>query len=125
MKIISAKEAPRAIGPYSQAIKVGNFLFCSGQIGIDPKNGQLVKGLESQVKQALKNLKAVITAAGFNLRNVVKTTLYLKNMADFSCVNEIYKSFFGDHKPARSTIEVSNLPKEALFEIEAIVCKKA
>lgn len=125
MKIISTKKAPAAIGPYSQAIRVDNFLFCSGQIGIDPKTNQLVEGLENQVKQALDNLKAVITSAGFNLKDVVKTTLYLKNIADFSCVNEIYGNFFGNHKPARSTIEASHLPKGALFEIEAIVYKKA
>lgn len=124
MKIISTKKAPAAIGPYSQAIKVDNFLFCSGQIGIDPKTGQLVEGLENQVKQALENLKAVIKAAGFNLKNVVKTTLYLKNIVDFSCINKIYGSFFDDHKPARSTVEVSHLPKEALFEIEAIAYKE-
>ena len=125
MRIISTKKAPAAIGPYSQAIRVDNFLFCSGQIGIDPEKGELVAGLEDQVKQALDNLKAIITAAGFNLKDVVKTTLYLKNIADFSSVNKIYKDYFGNHKPARSTVEVSNLPKGALFEIEAIVYKKA
>ena len=124
MKIILTKKAPVAIGPYSQAIRVDNFLFCSGQIGIDPEKGELVAGLEDQVKQALDNLKTIITAAGFNLKDVVKTTLYLKNIADFSCVNKIYRDFFGDHKPARSTVEVSDLPKGALFEIEAIVYKK-
>ena len=125
MRIISTKKAPAAIGPYSQAIRVDNFLFCSGQIGIDPEKGELVAGLEDQVKQALDNLKTIITAAGFNLKDVVKTTLYLKNIADFSSVNKIYKDYFGNHKPARSTVEVSNLPKGALFEIEAIVYKKA
>lgn len=121
MKTINTDKAPKAIGPYSQAVAVGNFIFCSGQIGINPKTGVLAEGIEEQTKQVLENLKNVIEAAGASLKNVVKTTIYLKNLADFEKVNKIYGEFFGDHRPARATVEVSSLPKGALVEIEAIV----
>jgi len=124
MKTINTNKAPKAIGPYSQAVAAGNFIFCSGQIGIDPKTGVLVEGIEAQTRQVLENLKNVIEAAGVNLKNVVKTTIYLKNLADFEKVNKIYGDFFGDQRPARATVEVASLPKGALIEIEAIVCKK-
>jgi 2-iminobutanoate/2-iminopropanoate deaminase len=124
MKTINTNKAPKAIGPYSQAVVAGDFVFCSGQIGINPKTGVLVEGIEEQTTQVLENLKNVIEAAGASLKNVVKTTIYLKNLVDFEKVNKIYQDFFGEHQPARSTIEVSSLPKGALIEIEAIVCKK-
>lgn len=101
----------------------GNFIFCSGQIGIDPKSGQLVEGVEKQTEQVLKNLEAVLAEAGASLKNIAKTTVYLKNIADFPKMNEVYAKFLGEHKPARATVEVSNLPKGALVEIEAIAMK--
>lgn len=125
MKIISTNKAPAAIGPYSQAIKMGNFLFCSGQIGIDPKTSQLVEGVENQTRQALANLRAIVEAADFSIKNILKTTIYLKSISDFAKVNEIYAAFFGNHKPARATVGVSDLPKGALIEIEAIAFKKS
>lgn len=120
MKSVNSDNAPAAIGPYSQAIATDQYIFCSGQIGIDPNTGELVDGVENQVKQAMNNLQEVLRAAGSSLESVVKTTLFLKNMSDFAKVNEVYGSYFTDHKPARSTVEVSNLPKGALFEIEAV-----
>jgi 2-iminobutanoate/2-iminopropanoate deaminase len=124
MKTINTHNAPKVIGPYSQAVETGDFIFCSGQIGINPKTGVLVEGIEEQTKQVLENLKNVIETAGASLKNVVKTTIYLKNLVDFEKVNKIYQDFFGKHRPARSTIEVSSLPKGALVEIEAIIYKK-
>ncbi len=120
MKYINTKNAPAAIGPYSQAIIAEYFVFCSGQIGIDSKTGELVNGIENQTKQVLKNLEAVLKAAGSDLASVVKTTVFLKNISDFPKMNEVYASFFGNHKPSRATVEVSNLPKNALIEIDAI-----
>jgi 2-iminobutanoate/2-iminopropanoate deaminase len=109
---------PQAIGPYSQAIIAAPFVFCSGQIGIDPETGILVDGIENKTRQALTNLKAVIEQAGSSMDNVVKTTIFLIKMDDFAAVNAIYGEFFSSHLPARSTVEVSNLPKGALIEIE-------
>ncbi len=120
MKYINTKNAPAAIGPYSQAIIANGFVFCAGQIGIDPETGNLVEGLENQTKQVIKNLQAVLKAAGSDLTKVAKTTIFLKDINDFAKVNEIYGSFFTNHKPARGTIGVANLPKGALIEIEAI-----
>lgn len=120
IKLISTKDAPAAIGSYSQAIIANKLIFCSGQIGIDPTTGNLVDGLEKQATQVLNNLKAVLDQAGSGLHKVVKTTVFLKNINDFPKMNEIYGEFFGNHKPARATVEVSNLPKGALVEIEAI-----
>jgi 2-iminobutanoate/2-iminopropanoate deaminase len=111
---------PKAVGPYSPFIKTGNFIFCSGQVGVSPDTNKLVEGIENQTHQALKNVSAVLEEAGSNLDNVVKTTIFLTNINDFAKVNEIYGSYFTKQKPARSTIEVSNLPKGALIEIEAI-----
>jgi 2-iminobutanoate/2-iminopropanoate deaminase len=119
-KIIRTNKAPAALGPYSQAVVANNFIFCSGQIGINPKTGNLAEGIGEQTKQALQNLNEVLIAAGANPDSVVKTTIYLKNMEDFTIVNTIYANFFKDHKPARATVEISSLPKEALIEIEAI-----
>lgn len=123
MKYVSTKNAPAAIGPYSQAIEANGFVFCSGQIGIDPKTGNLAEGLENQTKQIIKNIEAVLKEAGLNLECIVKTTIFLTNINDFAKVNEIYGSFFTNHKPARSTIAVAALPKGALIEIEAIALK--
>lgn len=117
---INTNKAPEAIGPYSQAIVTDNYIYCSGQIGLDPMTGQVVEGLEAQTTQALTNLKSVLEAAGSDLNQVVKTTVFIKNIADFPKVNEIYAHFFEPHKPARSTVEVSNLPKGALIEIDCI-----
>ncbi|KAF9444428.1 YjgF-like protein [Macrolepiota fuliginosa MF-IS2] len=119
--IISTSQAPAAIGPYSQAIKVGSLLFCSGCIPLIPETMQVIEGgVEEQTRQALKNLKAVIEASGSELGKVVKTTVFLKDMNDFVAVNGIYANFFGDHKPARSAVEVARLPKDVLVEVEAI-----
>ena len=120
LKVIQTENAPKAVGPYSQAIAVGDLVFCSGQIGLEPKTGELAIGVEEQTKQALQNLAAVLAEAKCKKDQVAKTTIFLKNISDFKIVNEIYAEFFGEHRPARSTVEVSNLPKGALVEIEAI-----
>ncbi len=120
-EVISTDKASAAIGPYSQAIKVGDFVFTSGQVGIDPATGDLVSWqLRDQVHQVLKNLQAVLEAAGVSLQQVVKTTVFLAHMSDFAEMNGIYTEYFGDNRPARSTIEVARLPKDALVEIEAV-----
>ncbi|TFK17013.1 translation initiation inhibitor [Coprinopsis marcescibilis] len=119
---VSTSQAPAAIGPYSQGIKAGNLLFCSGCIPLDPVSMEIVEGgVEAQAEQALKNLKAVVEAGGAELGKVVKTTVFLKSMNDFVAVNGVYARFFGDHKPARSAVEVARLPKDVLVEVEAIV----
>ncbi len=123
MQIIETDKAPKAIGPYSQAIKCENLLFISGQIAINPQTQNLVEGgIEEQTKQVLENIKNILEEARINLDHVVKTTIYLKNLNDFEVVNKIYGEYFKNHKPARATVEVSNLPKGALVEIEAIAC---
>ncbi len=120
-KIINTKEAPAPIGPYSQAILSGNFIFTSGQIAIDPASGEIITGdIASQTIQVLENLKAVLLNAGGSVNSVLKTTIYLKNMDDFQRVNEIYARYFGHSMPARSTVEVSRLPKNVLIEIDCI-----
>lgn len=123
LKQIYSKNAPSPVGPYSQAIEANGFIFCAGQIGIDPKTGELKSGVEEQTRQTIENLKAVLQSAGSSLEKVVKTTIFLKNIQDFEKVNKIYAEYFGKIKPARSTVEVSNLPKGALIEIEAIAVK--
>ena len=121
-EVLFTKNAPAAVGPYSQAIKEGNILYCSGQIPLVPETGELVQGdIKAQAAQALKNVKAVLTEAGAKETNVVKTTVYLTDMADFGVVNEVYADFFGDHKPARSCVAVKELPKGAKVEIEVLV----
>lgn len=122
MKEIYSKNAPEPIGPYSQAIKSGDFVFCSGQIGLDPKTGEMVEGgIEEQTKQVLENLKGVLFESGFDFSSVVKTEIYLTNMNDFAKVNEIYGVEFPKKPaPARATVEVSGLPKGALVEISMI-----
>ena len=113
--------APKAIGPYEQAIKVNGFVFTAGQIALDPKTGNLVEGgIAVQTRQVLENLKAVLEASGSSLDHVVKATVFLKNMADFPAVNEIYSQYLGNAKPARSTVAVADLPRGALVEIDLI-----
>lgn len=120
-KIISTSEAPGAIGPYSQAVRSGRFLFCSGQIPLDPKSGQIVPGdIAAQTRRVLDNVAAVLKAEGLTFDHVVKTTIFLTNLGDFQTVNEIYGSYFKQDPPARSTIEVAALPKAANVEIEVI-----
>jgi 2-iminobutanoate/2-iminopropanoate deaminase len=117
---ISTTEAPAAIGPYSQAIAGSGLLFCSGQLGLDPATGELAEGLEAQVSRALENLDGVLKAAGVGALDVIKTTVFLASMDDFPAMNEIYAGYFTETPPARSTVAVRTLPKNALFEIEAI-----
>lgn len=121
MEIVNTLNAPQAIGPYSQAVKHGDFLFCSGQIPLMP-DGVMVDGdVQAQAVQVLTNLKAVVEASGSNLDKVVKCTMFLADMNDFAVVNEVYSQFFtGDVKPARSTIQVARLPKDAKVEVECI-----
>jgi 2-iminobutanoate/2-iminopropanoate deaminase len=121
---VTTKNAPAAIGPYSQAIRIGDFLYASGQVALDPASGALVAGgVSEQTTRVIENLKAVLGADGVSLAHVVKTTVFLKNMGDFSAMNEVYGRYFaGDDvvAPARSTVEVARLPKDALVEIEVI-----
>jgi 2-iminobutanoate/2-iminopropanoate deaminase len=120
-EIVSTNKAPGAIGPYSQAVKVGNLLFTSGQIAIDPKTGELVEGdIKVQTKQVLENLKAVLEAAGSGLDKVVKTTVFINDMDKFGDVNGVYSSFFSGDYPARSCVQVARLPKDVAVEIECV-----
>jgi 2-iminobutanoate/2-iminopropanoate deaminase len=120
-KIISSSEAPAAIGPYSQAVRSGNFLFCSGQIPLDPKTGKIVAGdIAAQTRRVLDNIAAILKTEELTFDNVVKTTVFLTNLGDFQTVNEIYGSYFKGQPPARSTVQASALPKGANIEIEAI-----
>ena len=117
---VTSPAAPAALGPYSQAIKSGNYLFCSGQMGLDPATGELQVGIGPQTQQTLANLKAVLEAAGTSFSKVVKTTIFLTNMGDFAAVNEIYGALFESTPPARSTVQVAALPKGGMVEIEMI-----
>ena len=124
-KIVSTTSAPAAVGPYSQAVRAGNLLFCSGQIPIDPATGQFVPGgVSEQAEQAMKNVRAVLEAAGYSLSDVVKATVFAVNMADFAAVNAVYAKFFDRDPPARSFVEVGALPKGALVEVEVIAWKE-
>ncbi len=127
MKVtIATDRAPQAIGPYAQAVKVkgGEALFCSGQIPIDPANGQVVEGPpEVQMEQVMKNLKAIIEAGGFTMNDIVKTTIFLTDLGSFVAINKVYESYFQESFPARSTVQVSALPKGVSVEIEAIAYK--
>ena len=123
LNIIHTENAPAAVGPYSQAIRIGNLLLTSGQLGLDPAAGVLPEGIAAQAEQSLKNIDAILSEAGFTKTDVVKTTVFIRNMGDFGTVNAIYAAYFGDHKPARSCVEVSALPKGGLVEIEVIASK--
>ena len=124
MNVIQTSDAPEAIGPYAQAIEANGFIFCSGQIPVNPVSGNVEKaGATEQTMQVLLNLKAVLEAAGSGLGKVVKTTVFLADMGDFPFVNKVYAEVFGDHKPARSTVQVVRLPKSVRVEIEAIAIK--
>jgi 2-iminobutanoate/2-iminopropanoate deaminase len=117
---IQTNGAPAALGPYSQAIRSGDLVFCAGQVGVDPSTGELADGVEAQAERALRNLQAVLDAAGLGFDDVVKTTIFLADVNDFAAVNAIYARFMADPPPARSTIGVGALPKGALIEIDAI-----
>ncbi|MHB8063951.1 MAG: RidA family protein [Ruminiclostridium sp.] len=120
-EIISTTKAPAAIGPYSQAVKVGNVIYTSGAIPVDPTTGEVVAGgVAEQADQALKNLNEVLAGAGASLDNIVKTTVFIKNMNDFATINEVYKKYFTKDFPARSCVEVARLPKDVLIEIECV-----
>ena len=120
-KIISTENAPAAVGPYSQAIQFGNLLFVSGQIPLDPQSGDLVAGdIDTQTRQVMENLKAVVESTGMTLDNVLKCSCFLKNMEDFASFNDVYNSYFADSLPARETVEVARLPKDVLVEVSAI-----
>jgi 2-iminobutanoate/2-iminopropanoate deaminase len=124
MDFIKTQHAPGAIGPYSQAIVANGFIYTAGQIALDPASGQVVEGgIREQTVRVMANLQAVLTAAGSSLSNVVKTTVFLIDMADFTEMNEVYAKAFGDHKPARSTVAVSGLPRGVRVEIEVIAVK--
>ena len=121
---IATQNAPQAIGPYSQAIRHGNFLFVSGQIAIDPQTADIIEGdIEAQTEQVLKNVAAIIEAAGMSLQDVVKCTCFLKDMNDFVRFNGVYENYFGEILPARETVEVARLPKDAIVEVSAICGK--
>lgn len=121
LQALSTDKAPTAIGPYSQTVRFGNMLFCSGQIPLDPASGEIVAGgISDQTERVMNNIAAVLTAAGVGFDDVIKTTIYLVDMADFAAVNEVYGKCFSSHKPARSTVAVKALPRGALVEIEII-----
>lgn len=122
-KVISTTNAPAAIGPYSQAIEVNGFIYASGQIPIIPATGELAQGIEAQAKQALTNVKAIMEECGLTMDNIVKTSVFIKDMGDFAKVNEIYATFFTSDYPARSCVEVARLPKDVLIEIEVIAAR--
>lgn len=125
MKSIHTDKAPKAFGPYSQAIVANGFIFCAGQVGFNREKDAFEEGIEAQAHRVMKNLQAVLEEAGSNFEQVVKTTIFLKNMNDFATVNEIYGSYFKQNKPARSTVEASRLPREAaLIEIDVIALVK-
>lgn len=119
-KVIVTDKAPAAIGPYSQAIEADGFVFASGQIPIDPATGNIPEGIEAQAKQALTNVSNLMKAAGLSMDNVIKTSVFIKDMNDFAKVNEVYATFFSGDYPARSCVEVARLPKDVLIEVEVI-----
>ena len=121
--IINTTEAPAAVGPYVQAVKTGGMIYCSGQLGLDPKTGNLSENIEAQTKQSMENLGKVLKEAGSDYSKIIKTTIFLADMNDFSVVNEIYKSYFGESYPARSCVQVAKLPKDGLVEIECIAAE--
>lgn len=119
-EIISTVKAPSAIGPYSQGVKLGNLLFTSGQIPLNPQTGELETEIKEATKRSMENIKAILNEAGTSLEKVIKTTIFLKDINDFADVNEVYGSYFTNNPPARSCVEVSKLPKDAIIEIEVI-----
>lgn len=121
MEEIKTKNAPEAIGPYSQAVKVGGMLYTSGQIPVDPATGKIAEGVEAQARQVFTNLKNLIAAGGGDIANTVKTTVFIKNMEDFGTINSVYAEFFTQPYPARSCVEAARLPKDVLLEAEAVV----
>ena len=123
MTHVSTPNAPAALGPYSQAVDTGSIVYCSGQLGLDPATGNLADGVQAQTHQALKNLQAVLNEAGLSLDNVVKTTVFVQDLADFGTVNEIYGTYFPGGFPARSCVQIAALPKNALVEIECIAVR--
>ena len=123
-KSVASAAAPAAIGPYSPAIEAGGLVFVSGQLGADPMSGALESGVQLQTGRSIRNIKSILAATGLGLGDVVKTTIFLANMADFAVVNEVYASYFSAPYPARSTFQVAELPKGALVEIEAIAIKR-
>lgn len=124
VKAINTIKAPAAIGPYSQAIQAGDFVYVSGQIGINPDTGEVVEGIDKQTEQVLKNMKAILSEAGTDFLQVVKFTIYLSSMDNFATVNEIYGSYLSEPYPARATVEVSRLPKDVLVEMDVIAFTK-
>ena len=125
IKSVSSDGAPKAIGPYSQAIVAGDFIFCAGQVPIDPKTGEFVEGdIQAQTGRVLDNLAAVLAAAGSDLAHVVKTSVFLADLNDFTAMNETYAQCFGQHRPARATIEAGKLPRGAKIEIECVAVRK-
>lgn len=123
MTHVSTPNAPAALGPYSQAVDTGSIVYCSGQLGLDPATGNLADGVQAQTHQALKNLQAVLNEAVLSLDNVVKTTVFVQDLADFGTVNEIYGTYFHGGFPARSCVQIAALPKNALVEIECIAVR--
>lgn len=119
-QIITTSQAPAALGPYSHAVRVGHFIYTSGQLGLNPQTNELVAGIEAQTRQAWQNLAAVLEAAGSNLQQVVKTTVFMQNLGEFAQMNAVYAEFFPQNPPARSTVQVAALPKGALVEIECV-----
>ena len=120
-KIITTSEAPAAIGPYSQAIRIGEFLYTSGQISLDPKSMELITGnIEVETERVLKNIEAILNADGLKLNNIIKTTVYLTDLSEFGRMNQVYEKFFVENKPARACVQVAALPKDAKVEIDAI-----
>ena len=122
-KVISTTKAPAAIGPYSQAIEANGFVFASGQIPVNPETGEIPEGIEAQAEQVMKNMKNLLEAAGSSIDQVVKTSVFIKNMDDFATINSIYAKYFEKDCPARSCVEIARLPKDVLLEMEAIAVK--
>lgn len=122
-EVINTNNAPEAIGPYSQVVIVGDFVYTSGQIPLNPATGELVTDIKLATKQSMENIKAILEESGTSLNNVVKTSIFLKDLNDFEAVNEVYGTYFIENKPARSCVQVAKLPKDAVIEIEAIAVK--
>ena len=122
-EVINTNKAPEAIGPYSQGVIVGDFVYTSGQIPLNPVTGELVTDIKLATKQSMENIKAILEEAGTSLNNVVKTSIFLKDLNDFEAVNEVYGTYFIENKPARSCVQVAKLPKDAVIEIEALAVK--